>query len=201
VQLNDNSVLQCESFGLDCSCYEPFGGGAAAETAACELADRTHALDAECCEGAGQDCSGGTPSSCNQGCAAVVLPFWADCQEALGPQSYLVAGLVDTCRATLAQPPAGNGVSCGAGTQLNAQGTQCIGLVTCGAGTVLSGTECVVAGGAVAAPACASTPCQNGGQCTDSTTEASLEAGTYVCQCGFHWYGVNCETSEDDCTL
>ena len=44
-------------------------------------------------------------------------------------------------------------------------------------------------------------PCQNGGRCTDSTTEASLAAGTYACTCSFHWYGLNCETTEDDCTI
>jgi hypothetical protein len=50
------------------------------------------------------------------------------------------------------------------------------------------------------AAACDALPCQNGGQCADSTTDAALPAGTHKCTCAFdRWYGDNCETSEDDC--
>jgi len=54
---------------------------------------------------------------------------------------------------------------------------------------------------------CASLPCQNGGTCDNAATDLSLEGDAYSCTCAvnpvtqqpMHW-GVNCETSEDDCT-
>ena len=49
---------------------------------------------------------------------------------------------------------------------------------------------------------CASAPCQNGGTCGDSSSGvATIGVGTYACHCMVGWYGVNCETSEDDCSL
>ena len=192
VETKDNTVLDCERFGLDCSCYSPFdAGGGAPAGAPCELGDRTAALNVECCDANDQSCSGGTPSSCSRGCAEVLLPFWDDCQEALGPASSLVEPLLVGCRAALAQPAGwaagGGSVRCGPGTELSADGSEC----------VISGS---------AAP-CDSMPCQNGGTCADSTTEPSLHGDKYSCSCpndpfgGGSWYGLNCETSEDDCTI
>ena len=50
-----------------------------------DLQARTRALNEECCNEPSEDCSSGRPASCNVGCAAVLLPFFADCGEALGP--------------------------------------------------------------------------------------------------------------------
>jgi hypothetical protein len=49
---------------------------------------------------------------------------------------------------------------------------------------------------------CASAPCQNGGECADSSTqlfENAIAAGSYFCRCDKHHFGDNCEASEDDC--
>ena len=67
----------------------------------------------------------------------------------------------------------------------------------------MEGREC-----AIDIDECASTPCQNGGACADSSIDVSIATGKYKCSCTLdqftqqptHW-GVNCETSEDDCTL
>ena len=50
-----------------------------------DLQARTQALNEECCNEPGEDCSSGRPASCNAGCARVLLPFFDDCGEALGP--------------------------------------------------------------------------------------------------------------------
>eukprot|EP01046_Picozoa_sp_COSAG06_P076874 COSAG06_NODE_24746_length_653_cov_1.481949_1_plen_148_part_10 len=52
-----NSVADCESLGLDCSCY---GGGAGGGGGACDdLADRAAAVNDECCDEPAEDCSSG----------------------------------------------------------------------------------------------------------------------------------------------
>ena len=50
-----------------------------------DLQARTQALNEECCNEPGEDCSSGRPTTCNAGCARVLLPFFDDCGEALGP--------------------------------------------------------------------------------------------------------------------
>ena len=42
---------------------------------------------------------------------------------------------------------------------------------------------------------CVSSPCQNGGACTD------IIAGSYTCTCGIEYTGDNCEIDIDDCAL
>jgi hypothetical protein len=56
---------------------------------------------------------------------------------------------------------------------------------------------------AVAADPCAVNPCQNQGTCSSTATDPTVAGGEYKCMCNTyqHWYGKNCETSEDDCTL
>ena len=174
-EINDNSVIDCEAFGLDCSCYNPFGGDPD-HAGKCELADRADALNIECCGQLGQDCSSGTPNSCNRGCAAVVLPFWEDCEQALGPAASLFNQLLVDCRATIE-------TAAGPSAEPSAE-------------PATGGSSCL------------SNPCQNGGTCADATTDLSLTGDEYSCTCAtspmtgepLHW-GVNCETSEDDCTL
>jgi hypothetical protein len=56
-------------------------------TTACVLSSRTEAVNDECCDEPDEDCSSGLPTSCNLGCAAVVLPFFDDCADALGAQA------------------------------------------------------------------------------------------------------------------
>ena len=81
-----------------------------AEADSCsDLQARTQALNEECCNEPGEDCSSGRPASCNAGCARVVLPFFDDCGGALGPDAaqfdnvYLPerAFVLETCRAAV----------------------------------------------------------------------------------------------------
>ena len=65
-----------------------FTGQDCAEAVPCpDLQARTDALNEECCNEPGEDCSSGRPASCNAGCARVLLPFFDDCGEALGPDA------------------------------------------------------------------------------------------------------------------
>ena len=45
-----------------------------------DLQARTQALNEECCNEPGEDCSSGRPTTCNAGCARVMLPFFDDCR-------------------------------------------------------------------------------------------------------------------------
>ena len=48
-----------------------------------DLADRADDVAHECCDEPTEDCSSGEPASCNPGCAAVLVPYYLDCREAL----------------------------------------------------------------------------------------------------------------------
>jgi hypothetical protein len=48
------------------------------------MATRAQAVQARCCDDPTEDCSGGYPRTCNAGCAAVFLQFWAECGSLLG---------------------------------------------------------------------------------------------------------------------
>ena len=62
-----------------------FTGQDCAEANPCsDLQARSQALNDECCNEPGEDCSSGRPTTCNAGCARVLLPFFADCREELG---------------------------------------------------------------------------------------------------------------------
>ena len=52
-----------------------------------QMASQTAAINLECCDEPSEDCSGGIPHTCNAGCAELFLPFWRDCQDALGEQA------------------------------------------------------------------------------------------------------------------
>lgn len=67
----------------------------------CELSTRTQAVNVECCNEPSEDCSSGRPSSCNIGCAEVLLPFFEDCSAALGQQATEFDGVVSLCHAAL----------------------------------------------------------------------------------------------------
>jgi hypothetical protein len=43
------------------------------------LAKEAKVVQGKCCDEPSEVCTGGKPSTCNAGCAAVFLPFWADC--------------------------------------------------------------------------------------------------------------------------
>jgi hypothetical protein len=63
----------------------PKGGGGGDKGGACaDFDDRTAAVNDECCDEKSEDCSSGRPTTCNLGCAHVLLPFFDDCAGALG---------------------------------------------------------------------------------------------------------------------
>jgi Notch-like protein len=46
---------------------------------------------------------------------------------------------------------------------------------------------------------CASAPCQHGGACLESGSQASVAAGWYTCRCASGYGGEACETDVDAC--
>lgn len=67
----------------------------------CDLTARTQAVDDECCNEPGEDCSTGRPATCNVGCAREVLPYFEDCSAALGDDASLFDNVVVQCRTAL----------------------------------------------------------------------------------------------------
>ena len=84
------------------------GGYGAATVTACsdhDFVDRTAAVNAECCNEKAEDCSSGRPTTCNPGCARVLLPYFADCQASLGLFAADFADVVALCHAAGAAEP------------------------------------------------------------------------------------------------
>jgi hypothetical protein len=77
--------------------------GAGGECDQSDLQPRTRAVNMECCDEPSEDCSSGIPATCNAGCAAVVLPFFSDCSDALGAAAAAFDDVVALCHAAL--PP------------------------------------------------------------------------------------------------
>jgi hypothetical protein len=79
---------------------------AAGDEACADLVGRSGALNDECCDEPSEDCSSGRPATCNLGCAHVLLPFFEDCADALGPTA---AGQFDDvvrlCHGAETSPP------------------------------------------------------------------------------------------------
>ena len=70
------------------------GAGDQAEKCdAASLASHTTAIHSECCGTDDAACNDGKPTSCDAGCAATFLPFWAECAEKVqwGDMSGVVA--------------------------------------------------------------------------------------------------------------
>jgi hypothetical protein len=67
---------------------------------------------AECCDEPSEDCSTGFPVACNAGCAAVLLPAQAACEDFLTANGMLMAGtkaLIDNAAALCPLPCRNNG--------------------------------------------------------------------------------------------
>jgi len=89
-----------------------------------DLSARSAEITAECCDEPTEDCTGGTPHVCNEGCAAIFLPFWGDCRTALGEDSGRFEAAVALCEATVASSAAaGLSTSLSLAEQLNVQCT------------------------------------------------------------------------------
>eukprot|EP01047_Picozoa_sp_COSAG01_P056299 COSAG01_NODE_6367_length_3710_cov_4.576572_4_plen_210_part_00 len=71
------------------------------------FSQRVTAVSKECCNEPTEDCSSGAPAVCNAGCAAMFLPFWADCSSLL-PDAAQYQSTVALCQAS-AHADAGGG--------------------------------------------------------------------------------------------
>eukprot|EP01043_Picozoa_sp_COSAG02_P004473 COSAG02_NODE_117_length_35386_cov_78.819163_7_plen_608_part_00 len=67
----------------------------------CDVVAGVQAVQHECCDEPGEDCSSGTPASCNVGCAQVTLPFFDHCSGALGDALPNFGSLVEMCQVAL----------------------------------------------------------------------------------------------------
>ena len=70
-----------------------------------EVSWRTDDINRECCDEPSEDCSSGYPRTCNAGCAALFLPFWAECRTALGKESGNFEPVVELCEAAASAAP------------------------------------------------------------------------------------------------
>ena len=96
-----------------------------AQTGTCiaeDLAARSQEIDTVCCDLPGEDCTGGTPHTCNAGCAAIFLSFWAECRSALGEDSGRFEDAVALCEAVTSTTPS-SATSLSLAEQLNVQCT------------------------------------------------------------------------------
>eukprot|EP01046_Picozoa_sp_COSAG06_P054737 COSAG06_NODE_9843_length_1805_cov_5.563306_1_plen_524_part_01 len=88
--------------------------------AAADISSRTQAITAACCDDPSAGCSGGgTPQTCNAECAGIFLPFWDECQSALGKARRVFEPVVVMCEAVENETPSlamQLGVTCTDGT-------------------------------------------------------------------------------------
>jgi hypothetical protein len=62
-----------------------------------------------------EDCSNGKISTCNEGCAKLILPLWTSCRKELGPAASVLKGTIALCQA-VAAPGGDSGGSSGSGS-------------------------------------------------------------------------------------
>jgi hypothetical protein len=89
----------CGGHRRRCAQANGYGNGERTPCDASDLPARPDAVNYECCDEAGEDCTGGYPRSCNAGCAVVFLPFWEGCRSALGKDSRSLEPVVALCEA------------------------------------------------------------------------------------------------------
>jgi hypothetical protein len=91
------------------------GGHRRAQQACGNFNARANAVNVRCCDEPTEDCSSGTPATCNAGCAALFLPFWADCSSHFGPGASAFLGVVARCQAAASATATTGGGSTGTG--------------------------------------------------------------------------------------
>jgi hypothetical protein len=101
----------------------------------CDLAVRSPTINTECCATA--DCSGGILHECDKRCAAVLMPFWAECGDQL-PQA-----VIDSFKEAVSLCPA---LSPSAGSAGGAHAVREF-KVVCPAGVVAAGAKLTLRGG------------------------------------------------------
>ena len=84
-------------------------GGALSCSSNDEFAAAFAPVNVECCDGPTEDCSAGFPATCDAGCAAVLLPAQAACEDFLAAGGMLMAGTKSQIDAAAARCPGGGG--------------------------------------------------------------------------------------------
>jgi hypothetical protein len=115
--------LACGACGVDVCAASPCQNGGtcaplAPDGATCETADlskRAAAVTAECCDEPTEDCSSGQPAVCNVGCAAVLVPYFQDCHDALVDEGGGVLAAVRAAVQQCASAPPAYECSCATG--------------------------------------------------------------------------------------
>ena len=99
---SDRAFALCNAKACDGHRRAQAGDGHGAGSGICEdLESMSAEVTRECCDEPGEDCTGGYPRTCNAGCAAVFLPFWSECESALGKDSRRFEPVVALCQATV----------------------------------------------------------------------------------------------------
>eukprot|EP01046_Picozoa_sp_COSAG06_P015473 COSAG06_NODE_993_length_11161_cov_12.065359_8_plen_426_part_00 len=89
----------------DGTCAPLAPDGATCVTA--DLAKRAGAVTVDCCDEPTEDCSSGQPAVCNAGCAAVLVPYFQDCHDALvGEGGDVLAAVRAAVQQCASAPPA-----------------------------------------------------------------------------------------------
>jgi hypothetical protein len=122
-------------------------GGTCEWSAACRimppcffLEARTEAVNTECCDEP-TDCSSGRPSSCNKGCADILVPFFQDCADALGDSANDYDDVVGQCREQCSDSAAAAGGGGGRHPSASKLGTVAVSYTTGGKPGVSPGTN------------------------------------------------------------
>ena len=77
--------------GLPAAPFRQLQSASAGDPSCSDFDARSAAVNAECCDEPAEDCSSGQPSTCNLGCARVLLPFFDDCGSAPSGSSLVEA--------------------------------------------------------------------------------------------------------------
>ena len=131
------------------------------------------------------------PKPCLNGAACVDQVNAYACKCAYGYSGTTCETTISQCGAAVSNDcaPAVNGVKVSVCTSTGA-GTHSCGCVP---GYTGDGKQCSDAN------ECASTPCQNGGACTESTGDATIAIDAYACANKAGYSGVNGATDVDEC--
>eukprot|EP01047_Picozoa_sp_COSAG01_P006930 COSAG01_NODE_256_length_20138_cov_24.233694_6_plen_725_part_00 len=155
--------------------------------ATCDRQAEIQTVNAECCDEPTEDCSTGTPSSCNIGCANVLLPFFDLCNENVGHQFDIIVAKCNATTDACATLPCQNGGVCSA--QLVGSGHRRLQGVSNG----LHSFQCACPTnyyGASCETFCSVSTCSGHGNCDAST-------GDCICVVGYT--GSQCDVNIDDC--
>ena len=85
------------------------------------LTSRTNTINEKCCDEPTEDCSSGVPAVCNAGCAAIFLPYYAECSGLLHLDPHTSSILQTTAAKCRLAESEGNGGNLDAGSSLARQ--------------------------------------------------------------------------------